>query len=150
MTFALVALIAATLGGELSRGGVQVEQEPTFRGLASVSVDAQNSWKVNLPADLFARVEKGELSADEAAQIESELSVRRDMSYHIPQSSEQLKIDIGFPRHVSLDPEDYVDLLEVHIQMSMGVSPLSAEYLMERMGIRSKAKNQIAQFKSAL
>lgn len=89
--------------------------------------------------DLLKRVESGDMDADTAAQIEADLRQRSGMWYMVPSGPDDLKTDLGFMPDAVIEGNDYLDLLKVHLQMSWGVSPPTASYLVSQLDWVSKS-----------
>lgn len=86
--------------------------------------------------DIDAQVVAGTLSPDDAAYIFAELLSSRDLGYKLPATAEELKKAVGFPDSAPLSPQDQVDILASHLQMNLGVSAVTADYLVTKLGLQ--------------
>lgn len=85
--------------------------------------------------DLYLRLENGEIAPDEADIIASELEPLEGAYYEIP-DIHVLKVDLGFPAETQFALEDLRELVRTHLQISLGVGPITSAYLCERMGVQ--------------
>ena len=85
--------------------------------------------------DLDQQLQFGRISDQEAQQIHRELVSRVDVSYHLPPTSQGLLKEVGFSLETQLSPEDDIDMLRVHLQLVLGVGPVTASYLVRAMGV---------------
>lgn len=97
--------------------------------------DGETSAIVSLSEDLARDVEAGQLRIDDAAEIESAMQGLAYVDYDLPLETERLKQEIGFLPQASIAPEDHVDLLKTHLQLSLEVSPVVASYLLAKLGV---------------
>jgi len=58
------------------------------------------------------------------------------VEYHVPPTSEELNTAVGFATDVMLSPADQIELLRAHIQLSLSVSPATARYLSDGLGLQ--------------
>jgi hypothetical protein len=150
----ILLLSAALLSPLIARAAVI---EADFVGFAlklqgaEVFAELQKDWPkqtgaiysmpaVSLSQDLHERVRTGEMPGNDALQIEAELMSRQGTTYYLPSSQEELKLSVGFPKETDLSREDLRDLLPVHVQNSINVSPLCAAYLISRLGVSTHAE----------
>lgn len=84
--------------------------------------------------DLDARVVNGEMTVDEATHVWLDLANSDGTFYTLPDLT-VLKSDLGFPAAASFSDDDLMDLCRAHLQSTLSVAPLTAEYLTERMGL---------------
>jgi hypothetical protein len=101
--------------------------------------------EINIHDDLAQRVSAGEFNADDAKAIESELTIHRGDMYRIPANQDDFKIALGFPVSASVTPQDFIETLKVHVQISLNVTPLTAGYLARSLGAKAvpRAKESI-------
>lgn len=85
--------------------------------------------------DLASRMERGEITDDEAQIIASEIKNLEGAYYEIP-DIQVLLIDLGFPPETQFAVEDLRDLIRTHLQISIGVGPITAAYLCDRLGVQ--------------
>ncbi|MES2965030.1 MAG: hypothetical protein V4760_14185 [Bdellovibrionota bacterium] len=86
--------------------------------------------------DLEARVGSGAMSPDEANVIFAEILANSFVAYRLPPNAETLNQDVGFAPNVLLSPQDQIEILRAHIQMSLTVNPVTARYLAEGLGLQ--------------
>ncbi len=96
-----------------------------------------------LAADLRERIDKGEMTADEGATVMKEIGALDGLSYTVPDLVE-MKKDLGFPPEASFDIDDLPQLLVSHVQLTIGVGPVAASYLAERLGSASLLDEAVA------
>jgi len=111
----------------LALGPKQMEREQEF--------DDPMEEFVFIHEDLASRLERGEITDDEAQIIESEVKNLEGVYYEIP-DIQVLLIDLGFPPETQFASEDLRELVRTHLQISIGVGPITAAYLCERMGVQ--------------
>jgi hypothetical protein len=102
-------------------------------------VPAQDGWKIerteSVNQDMESQVLAGTISEDDAAYAFAELLSSHDLSYKIPENVSQLKTAVGFAPQAVLSPQDQVDVIAAHLQMSLGVSAVTADYLVMKLGL---------------
>jgi hypothetical protein len=86
-------------------------------------------------SDLEQEIQFETASEQDAQQILMELSGRTDVVYHLPPNSETLLREVGFSLDTHLTPEDDIDMLKVHLQLILGVGPVTASYLVHQLGV---------------
>jgi hypothetical protein len=105
----------------------------------SYFVPADGGWKVDrrdsVNQDMEAQVLAGNISDEDAAFAFAELLSSHDLAYKIPVNVDQLKTAVGFAPSASLSPQDQVDVIAAHLQMTMGVSAVTADYLVMKLGL---------------
>jgi hypothetical protein len=74
------------------------------------------------------------LTDEEAVHIESELSAYDGAYYQIP-SAKDLRMSLGFSPGMGIEAEDHQELMRVHMQLALSLSPLTAAYLSDLLGI---------------
>jgi hypothetical protein len=89
---------------------------------------------ITIDADINSRVEGGEYTSDEGATILGELAGFDGAAYILPEQ-EELKRSLGFPEGTEFASEDIPELIRVHIQYALSVSPLTAAYLSNRLEV---------------
>jgi hypothetical protein len=77
---------------------------------------------------------EGFMTHEEALHIEAELSAYDGAFYQLP-NTEDLKMSLGFSPAVALQAEDHPELMRVHMQLALSLSPETATYLSELLGI---------------
>lgn len=87
-------------------------------------------------SDLEARVVGGSMSEDEAAAIFAEILANPYVAYRLPPNQETLNQDVGFAPNVQLSPQDQIEVLRAHLQMSLSVSAVTSRYLSDGLGLR--------------
>ena len=96
--------------------------------------------EISLSEDLHSRVQSQRLSASDALQIEGELMSHQGATYFLPQSQAELKLSVGFPKDTYLNKDDLREIIPVHVQVSINVSPLTASYIVDKLGVRTTAE----------
>lgn len=86
--------------------------------------------------DLEARVGSGVMSPDEANLIFAEILANPFVAYRLPPNAETLNQDVGFAPNVQLSPQDQIEVLRAHLQMSLSVSPATSRYLSDGLGLQ--------------
>jgi hypothetical protein len=114
---------------------LSVGDEPSGSAILLYAADSSLIGKVIAATDLQKQVQSGSLSTDEATGVLAELSSRHDVSYRIPDQTIMLKKSVGLIPETPLSPEDQVEMVKVHIQLTMGVSPATSSYLANLMGL---------------
>lgn len=94
--------------------------------------------------DLAKRVKAGEMHAEDAQLIDVELFSHQDDTYRIPSTESELKTALGFLPDARVSPSDLVENLNVHLQLSLNVTPLTATYLARLLGARAVASDPMA------
>lgn len=87
-------------------------------------------------SDLEARVGIGALSEDDAAVIFSEILANPYVAYRLPPNAETLNQEVGFAPDVQLSPQDQIEVLRAHLQMSLSVSAVTSRYLSDGLGLQ--------------
>lgn len=100
--------------------------------LGSGSVESE---QVFIHDDLLLRLDRGEVTYDEAEIIATEIAQLEGTYYEIP-DIQVLKVDLGFPAETQFAVEDLRELVRTHLQISIGVGPITAAYLCDRMGVQ--------------
>lgn len=139
----------ATLAGQcvLRTGHRTIELNASQAGQVWISLftatEAGTIEKIDFGVDddILIRSEQGRMTPDEANLISSELANFDGVRYELPPFS-ILQRDLGFPENTefALSEEDYRDLVRAHLQISLGVGPVTAAYLTERMGVERVVK----------
>lgn len=81
------------------------------------------------------RLESNQIfTPNESAQIRAELTNYDGTAYTIP-DAEELKSALNFPTNETVGPHDYMDLIQVHMQLVLSFSAFTSGYLGELMGI---------------
>lgn len=110
-------------------------------GDASISyfVPAQDGWKVDrresVNKDMEAQVLDGKMTEEDAAYAFAELLSSHDLAYKIPANVDQLKSAVGFASSAALSAQDQVDVIASHLQLTTGVSAITADYLVMKLGL---------------
>jgi hypothetical protein len=94
----------------------------------------------SITKDLESQIATGAIGNDQAAYIFAELLSMHDLMYRLPVSEEVLKREVGFPPQAILTPEDQIGVLTSHLQITLGVSAVTADYLMMKLGIQVVGK----------
>lgn len=85
--------------------------------------------------DDLERLEEDEAySPNETAQLKNELATFDGAVYAVP-SVEDLRLALGFPETSMIGARDYYDLIQVHLQLVLSVSALTAGYLSDLIGL---------------
>ena len=116
--------------------GITMSVEPNaglIAFLGSQGLD-QADLAITVDADVRSRVESGEYTLDEGSVILGELSGFDGAAYYLP-PREELKSSLGFPPEMEIAEADYLELIRAHIQSSFSVSPVTANYLSNRLGV---------------
>jgi hypothetical protein len=87
--------------------------------------------------DLLLLVGEGNLLEDEAAQIRKDLTVESETTYILPRSTEELRTALGFLPEAEIGFAELPTFLAVHAQMSLGVSPATAAYLVRAVPLEA-------------
>ncbi len=116
--------------------------------MISYYVPAEGGWKVDrresVNKDMEAQVLAGNITDDDAAFAFAELLSSHDLAYRIPENVDQLKTAVGFAPDAVLSPQDQVDVIASHLQMTMGVSAVTADYLVMKLGLEIVADHDAA------
>lgn len=108
--------------------------------LISYYIPDANGLKVDhvdsVGRDIEAQVLGGRMSNDDAAYVYAELLSSHDLQYKLPEDPSVLKRAVGFPESAELTPQDQVDILASHVQMNLGVSAVTADYLVLKLGLQ--------------
>lgn len=124
-------LVADTVGISIGVG----------QGDATISyyVPVEGGWKIDrtesVNEDMEAQVLAGNITDDDAAYAFAELLSSHDLAYKIPENVTQLKTAVGFAPQAVLTPQDQVDVIAAHLQMSLGLSAVTADYLVMKLGL---------------
>ncbi|MES2855843.1 MAG: hypothetical protein V4692_08265, partial [Bdellovibrionota bacterium] len=94
---------------------------------------------VDVDADLEAGVSEQGADPADAEMILTELRKSGDFSYIAPKSANELKNELGFDMTAVLSSIDLLELIRVHIQLAMGLSPTTSAYLAHKMGVSLRA-----------
>jgi len=133
-------LVADTVGISIGVGN----------GDATISyyVPVEGGWKVDrtesVNKDMEAQVLAGNISDDDAAFAFAEILSNRDLAYRIPENVDQLKTAVGFAPDAVLSPQDQVDVIAAHLQMTLGVSAVTADYLVMKLGLEITPDRDVA------
>lgn len=113
-----------------------------LKGSDKVAGTVSSVWAL-LPVslDLDARVGKGEMTVDEATSIWREVANSEGTRYTLP-NLPVLKSDLGFPTDAVINDDDLRDLCRAHLQVSLSVSPLTAAYIGDRMGLEARPSDE--------
>lgn len=101
-------------------------------------ISANEIQHVSLQEDLAARVTGGHLTPDEAQWISSDLANFDGTAYSLPEY-ETLIRDLGFPSDAQFTRDDLRELVRAHLQMALGVGPVTAAYLSNQLGMEDVA-----------
>lgn len=108
--------------------------------IISYYVPDVNGWRVDrresISHDMDSQVLGGQMSDDDAAYVFAELLSSHDLAYKLPVDASELRKSVGFPESAQLTPQDQVDILASHLQMSLGVSAVTADYLVAKLGLQ--------------
>lgn len=124
-------LVADTVGISIGVGG----------GDATISyyIPAEGGWRLDrtesVNQDMEAQVLAGNITDDDAAYAFAELLSSRGLAYKIPANVSQLKTAVGFAPDAVLSPQDQVDVIAAHLQMTLGLSAVTADYLVMKLGL---------------
>ncbi len=77
----------------------------------------------------------GEMDEGTGALIEQEFSELSGARYELPRSKEELLKAIGLPATASTEDQDWKDLLRVHIETALVVSPHASSIVFEALGV---------------
>ncbi len=77
----------------------------------------------------------GEMDEGTGALIEQEFSELSGARYELPRSKEELLKAIGLPAAASTEDQDWKDLLRVHIETALAVSPHASSIVFEALGV---------------
>lgn len=86
--------------------------------------------------DLEARVGSGAMSPNDANVIFAEILANPFVAYRLPPNAETLNQDVGFAPNIQLSPQDQIEILRAHIQMSLSVSAVTSRYLSDGLGLQ--------------
>jgi hypothetical protein len=126
--------------------GMHISVGPKKEVLADLGDNANpNSQEasLHLSEDLRHRVNRGEMTEEEAGSILDELARFDGAAYSIP-TVEQLKIALNLPKESLLSSEEYRELVRVHMQITLSVGAATASYLSDRMGVEVGDENDAA------
>lgn len=88
-----------------------------------------------LQEDLMKRIDAHDMTDDDAITIIGDMEQIEGTYYEIPKLRD-LKLELGFPEDTQFAPEDLRELVRAHLQISIGVGPLTAAYLCDRLEVR--------------
>jgi hypothetical protein len=120
-----------------------IDSEGVLSVVFKAADSSASSLVISIQDDLLERVESGEMTGDEATSVASELSGYEGVSYTVPGIS-ILKKDLGFPEEAAFDAEDMQALLRTHLQVTLGIGPVTSAYLTDRLGVASLVADQLA------
>lgn len=92
--------------------------------------------KDSVAQDLENAISKGVYGSNQAAYIFAEMLSLNDLMYRLPANRDELKRAMGFPAQVVLNPEDQIGVLTSHLQITLGVTALTADYLVNKLGLK--------------
>ena len=92
--------------------------------------------KESVALDLENAIHAGTYGDAQAALIFAELLSMHELMYRLPADQAELKRAMGFPAQVVLSPEDQIGVLTSHLQLTLGVSAITADYLITKLGVR--------------
>lgn len=112
----------------------------------SYFVPSEEGWKVSrtesVNKDMEQQVLSGAMTDTDAAYVFAELLSSHDLQYQLPIDAIALKKDVGLDPAAPLSPQDQVDVIGSHLQMTLGVSALTADYLIEKLGLEIVTPNR--------
>jgi hypothetical protein len=97
------------------------------------------SSNVNVESDLEAGITAQSIDPDDAQTILSELRENGDLTYVMPRTRQSLRNELGFNTETPLASVDFLELVRVHIQIALGLSPMTSSYLAEKLGMVVRA-----------
>jgi hypothetical protein len=104
------------------------------------NADASSQPKeFGIQEDLLARVARGEMSTDDAATVAGDLANFDGVVYSVPQLA-QLADALGFTSDARFTENDLRELVRAHVQLTLGVSLVTASYLTQSLGLETFAK----------
>jgi hypothetical protein len=93
--------------------------------------------------DIMTLIVAGELSQENANLILTELSGLSDVFYRLPRGQDELKQALGFPSEAHFSSEEHVEMLDVHIQIALGINVNTARYLARVLGLQAIQIDQV-------
>lgn len=123
--------IAITVGFDPHRG------ESLLTYLTPSPTGYVESKSESISPALEADVLDGNVDFEDARLIEAEMLARPQATYFVPSDVQLLLDDVGFPSNKVITPNEYVELLQVHMQLALDISPLTAAFLIERLRIEA-------------
>lgn len=91
--------------------------------------------KESVGADLEKAAARGVYGSSQSALIFAELLSMHELMYRLPSDQNELKRLMGFPAQIVLTPEDQIGVLTSHLQLTLGVSAITADYLISKLGL---------------
>lgn len=92
--------------------------------------------KDSVARDLEALMAKGTYGNNQAAYIFAEMLSMHDLMYRLPADQTELRRAMGFPAQAVMTPEDQIGVLTSHLQITLNVSAITADYLINKLGLR--------------
>lgn len=77
----------------------------------------------------------GEMDEDTGLLVEQEFSELSGARYELPRSKEELLTAIGLPLSAATEDQDWNDLLRVHIETTLALSPHASRLVFEALGV---------------
>lgn len=77
----------------------------------------------------------GEMDEDTGLLVEQEFSELSGARYELPRSKEELLTAIGLPLTAATEDQDWNDLLRVHIETTLALSPHASRLVFEALGV---------------
>lgn len=77
----------------------------------------------------------GEMDEDTGLLVEEELADLSGARYELPHSKEELLTAIGLPLTAATEDQDWNDLLRVHIETTLALSPHASRLVFDALGV---------------
>lgn len=77
----------------------------------------------------------GEMDEDTGLLVEQEFAELSGARYELPRSKEELLTAIGLPLSAATEDQDWNDLLRVHIETTLALSPHASRLVFEALGV---------------
>ena len=115
---------------------LELRSDPLSGFIADFSDKSEESnlISVSLQEDLAKRVQAEMISDFEMASILDDLSTKDGAVYKLP-NVDEMKLSLGFPQETVFHSSDYLELVKVHVQVMLGISPLASAYLVSWLGV---------------
>lgn len=79
------------------------------------------------------------LDSDDAMLLEREVQELSGARYELPTSRREITKTLGFPENAEIAPDDWIEMLRVHAEMTLSLSAQASRFLLEQMGLVAAA-----------
>lgn len=78
-----------------------------------------------------------EIDEDDAMLLEREVQELSGARYELPTSRREITRLLGFPDGAEVAKEDWIQMLKVHVEMTLSLSANASQFLLEQLGLSS-------------